>query len=318
MRFAASQDYTNNATATWFDLSGTGFYHSSLVVFSLQGQEPQNSGSWYYITACVIDAVWYRTSVKYTNGLTSTDSAAVKVEALPKTIARIVIDPEWARALTELYLSAAPLYDTAEKLDDLAYYPEQVLALGLADANNLSVYRDIDLDIFAISAFNSLLSSTQYDSMIRFLNDEKVFDHYDDVVVFGLGDWTDPASLTQYAIRSYEAGYGYDVSTIPVQLSLAVLFIYVLVVASYKIYTLASGRTVTSWDSIDDLVVLALKSRPPEHMQASSVGVGTMSTYRKRMNIRIHSKNNEAEMVFDDDPGFRKDEYKSIQPNEKY
>ena len=328
LHFAASKNYTSNDTATWFGLNGTEFSHSSLFVLADYWSELDNSLTQVSITACVIDAIWYETPVVYTDDLVSTGIATLGMKVWPKKNPRIKIDPEWAKSLVELYrgaMSSGNAFegDLDQSLDDLAFISAQILALGIADSIDLSGMYGFQATFTPdhkedTRKNESLLSSTQYDSIHRFFDDEKVFDHYDKVQVFSFGNWTDPASLTQYDVRSYETGYGYDTSTIPVQLSLAVLFIYVLVVATYATYSIASGRTATSWDSVGDLVVLALKSRPPEHMKGSSVGVGTMSTYRKRMNIRIHSKKNEAEMIFEDDPGFRKDEYKAIQPNEKY
>lgn len=102
------------------------------------------------------------------------------------------------------------------------------------------------------------------------------------------------------------------------QHSLTVLCVYLLAVTGYTIYSLVTGRTATSWDSSGEVVMLALNSRQPEHIKGSSVGVGTLATYRKPMNIRMHSKKNDAEMIFEDDLGLQKNEYKLVEANERY
>ncbi len=330
--FATLANPPYNTTLTWFALDGTEVNHSLLSVLAMWYQDSPSTKLEYYVSACVIDAFWYDTPVNYTRtgDLVSTDLSTINT--FPETDNRIVIEPEWANALAGLYRDANPSKDPIDISLEIGINGAKVLALGIADSSNLDDYLPHDEDGEELSSptrfwanhkhdtrkNDSFLSSKQYDSVARFVADKKLLHRYHAVMVYAFDDWTDPASLAQYAIRHYVTGYGYDSSTVPVRLSLTVLFIYILIVTVYVAYSLFTGRTATSWDSIGEVVMLALNSRQPEHIKGCSVGVETLSTYRKPVNIRIQKKKNEAELIFEDDPGLQNTEYKVVELNERY
>ena len=334
LSFVARANATDNTMISWFALNGTDINHSSLLVSTVQYTSPLNSESHYLITACVIDAIWYGTPVKYTveSNVVSANESAIPTFA--ETDARVVISPEWADAATGLYLSAMPRLDALGLSTDIAQNASPLLALAMADASDLSDYLphwrdDLGDETGQVTRFTkdhsydtlkheTFLSSTQFDSIVRFIDSEHLLQRYDEVLVFAYHDWTNPSSLAQYPIKHYVSGYGYDSSTIPVRLSLVVLCLYILAVTAYTAYSLVTGHTATSWDSIGEVVMLALASRQPEHIKGCSVGVETLSTYRKPVNIRVHKTKNEAEMIFEDDPGLLKTDYKELELNERY
>lgn len=88
-------------------------------------------------------------------------------------------------------------------------------------------------------------------------------------------------------------------------MSLVALSIYVCVALAHFIYNLTTGHASSSWDSIGELLMLALNSRRPGHMQGTSAGVETLETYRRPVNVRI-GPDRTAELIFDDDPEAQK------------
>ena len=315
--FVTLADSTKNTTLSWFSLDGIASNHSLLMILAEWNLD--YGPSHWKIHACVIDAIWNDTPLKYTGAGGQVAAHLSAVDQFPETGTAIVIQPEWADALVRLYRDVNPHFE----LEVLASDAVKILALGIADAGDiedlLSSYIGFGRDPSDDTGPNyANLTTTQYDSVVRFINDEKLRHQYDWIQVGVFDNWTDASTLVQYPIKFYTSGYGYDSSTIPVQLSLTVLCIYLLAVTGYTIHSLITGRTATSWDSIGEIVMLALNSRQPEHIKGSSVGVGTLATYRKPVNIRIHSKKNEAEVIFGDDPGLQKNEYKLVEPNERY
>lgn len=283
----------------------------------------------YGVVNCINDAFWYETPVRK-SGTTVTDLAAMST--LPQNSTKIRIAADWAKSLAHLYMDV----NVGSGLSGPGLDAAKVMALGIADASDLRNYLPLldggnevnDPWVFYpghIAAwrrrFASDLTRTQYDAVAQYIEEEDLGRHYDAVWVYAYDNWTDVSALGQYSVRRYASGYGYDSSTVPVRLSLSVLAAYAVAVAAYAIYTMTTGRTATSWDSIGEVILLALKSRQPENMDKCSIGVETMATYRKVVKIRINEDSQEAEMILADDPGLKATNapiYKSIEANVRY
>ena len=101
------------------------------------------------------------------------------------------------------------------------------------------------------------------------------------------------------------------------QLSLAALRLYAVMVMTYLIYAFITSRLARSWDSISELVLLAPNSRRAEHLTNTSAGAETPHTFRKPVNVRVNGRGS-LELVFMDGSAWQSATYVMVKLNEKY
>ncbi|KAH5185856.1 hypothetical protein HBH77_172500 [Parastagonospora nodorum] len=136
------------------------------------------------------------------------------------------------------------------------------------------------------------------------------------------GQWSsDPSSetdqQTQWYISKIAHGYGYGTSSTSVRLSLIVITTYCIATVAYITYMLVSGHTSTAWHSATELVVLALQSKPTEHLGHISVGINSMQTHREAVGIRVND-NKRLELVLSSDSNVRARKLRRVLPNMAY
>jgi hypothetical protein len=122
---------------------------------------------------------------------------------------------------------------------------------------------------------------------------------------------------TQLFFSKVTQGYGYGTSSISVRLSLVVITAYCIVTVAYITYMLASSHTSTAWHSATELVILALQSKPTEHLRHTSVGINSMQTYREAVGIRVNDSKR-LELVLSNDPNIRARKLRKVVPNVAY
>lgn len=122
---------------------------------------------------------------------------------------------------------------------------------------------------------------------------------------------------SRFAFETTQYGYGYNISTTSVRLSMSVITIYCIVTISYIMYTLLTGSTSTAWNSPIEFLLLALKSKQPHHLGYTSVGIDSVKTYREEVGIRVNECD-ELELVFDRDPELSTRNLTHVRPNVSY
>lgn len=304
-----------NETLSWYEMSQTKSNYSLLMTYAV------DQGISKLVTASVIGAKW--AWAKTTTNITQ-EHVSVQIQSSPENgtwlagaSQAISISPDWAKKVTDLYINASTLTDV-DTLEFVSSFMTSIIALALSDAS-----LDPSITTDAVEFYKNLTTGEdgssfehdQYDAISRFI--EPYRRQYTDILVV-CNNRTDLDSLIHYPIQAYIHGYGYDSSTTPVKLSIVVLGIYSLIALAFLSQILISGRFARSWDSVGEIFLLALNSRQPEHLHGASVGVETLATYREPVNIRVNDKNGSAEMVFRNDPGFRKSDYSVVKPNAKY
>jgi hypothetical protein len=123
--------------------------------------------------------------------------------------------------------------------------------------------------------------------------------------------------FSKLEVKTTQYGYGYKSSLNSVRLSLVVMTIYCIITVGYILYLLVTGLTSTAWNSGIELVVLALQSRRPDHLGHTSVGIGSMKTYREGVGIRVNSLD-EVELVFAHDRDSSTRGLRQVVPNKSY
>ena len=164
-----------------------------------------------------------------------------------------------------------------------------------------------------------IITPQQCTALTHYLKQNDYYERYEEITYYYQGPykWTDPASLTQIETQTLEHGYGYDTSTVTVRLSIVVVTAYILAIVAYLLYTLITGTTATSWDTVAELVTLALHSKRPESLRGTSVGIDTLQTFRQPLNIRVN-REDELEIVFSDEKEQLLGRYTNVVPNAKY
>lgn len=123
--------------------------------------------------------------------------------------------------------------------------------------------------------------------------------HYDSIRSHSRGP-TLPSSSYRITATHFSDELGYSFDGIPIKLSIATLSAYCAIVIGFIIYTLSTGTVSTSWDSVAELVTLALNSRRPDVLKHTTAGVSSMSTFRHPVNIR-EVEGDRLEIVFKDE-----------------
>lgn len=302
---------------------------SLLVVSGLQVPED----STWITTSCVIEAYWATVTTKTATSSNYAVDNEVPLSLgkysnwpsgdLPKFLSKlndkalISLSPEWGKRVTEIVLGLTDI--------DAAWYfgttwPNALYALALS----YTATSDIPVP-GAVVHFNSTytqpqnatnMTSEQYTALLNYIDTNKLLQKFDYIVLYANGtEWTNPRTLAQLEQKISKVGYGYDTSTVTVKLSLAAMMFYLAATIIYLICTIATGNVATSWDSVAELVTLALNSQKPKNLKNVSVGIDTLETFRSPVNIRSNHDNS-LEIVFD--AAHQSGSFTHVQPNGKY
>ena len=96
-------------------------------------------------------------------------------------------------------------------------------------------------------------------------------------------------SAVQYTIEGFYNGFGYRVDLFAVQISLAILSVYCCLVTAHIVYSLWFGISSSAFDSVYEIIALAMNSRPVEELQNTCAGIQTTGVFQHR--VRIASTN---------------------------
>ncbi|KAL9620313.1 MAG: hypothetical protein Q9160_005112 [Pyrenula sp. 1 TL-2023] len=328
----------SNSTLVWYEPPPSSAYLGTMVSYDEYREHwsPGDPNSQYKsagttVAGCTIDATWEKALVNWTGSTGTVDSILKQSQPIESSNQIISISSDWAKRVSKLFINA-----TGGSVQTVFHNYPALMALALSNVGPAPAIRDNTVPYFKdISRWQSLndtmkdaerqelkyyvnITDDQIDTVFEYLRRTEKSNEYPSAAILnGSRNWEDPESLVKLHIQSYKLGFVCDISTIPVQLSLAVLIIYSLIVCAYFIYLFASGRSATSRNSIAEIVMLALNSKQPGHLESTSVGIGTMSKLREPINIRINEAGS-VEMVFRNDPGLREREYSRVEPNQRY
>lgn len=105
----------------------------------------------------------------------------------------------------------------------------------------------------------------------------------------GLGcDGTVPGGMTfplHFSTPWYRSGYGYGPNVVTVKISLAILCLYCIVTVVHVGYSVWTGVSSSAWDSVVEVVALAMTSRPAEELRNTCAGIETASIFEHRVRI---------------------------------
>lgn len=290
------KSYTFNFTTLVHESPGNGQNYSALVAGALTdlGCPSYTNSSFASVYGCTLNAAWSEFQVNSTADAQVADSFPLKHRQ--QSNITVELTPAFVSRMISLYIQQ--INNT-----NIDVYLEPLLTIAMA--NSLPFVKTLRQQgsLFFNSSTNpapsQYFTQQQIEAARAWINNNKLLSRFHSIEIFGLNNWTDPSTLVRMDLQIYRSEYGYDSKSVPVRFALVVFGLYVMVTASYIIYTLVTGETGTSWNSVADLVMLALNSRkPPAEMGSTSIGVDSIVTFREPVNVRINDVNT-AELVFD-------------------
>lgn len=98
--------------------------------------------------------------------------------------------------------------------------------------------------------------------------------------------WAPLHGYTEISVTVQRYGYGYGLSGTTIKLATAVLVVHALLVSSYIMLILTSGKTYKGYARISDMLAVAWNSAPVEELRNSSAGIDHLSTWRRVVRVR--------------------------------
>lgn len=100
-------------------------------------------------------------------------------------------------------------------------------------------------------------------------------------------------------------GWAYTIQGNATKLSVTVMMTYCVLAFAHIIYLGMSGISSTAWDSIAEIVALAMNSSPTKHLQNTCAGVLGIKTFQTPVRIMVTNegsgKDEHLELVFGDE-----------------
>lgn len=325
-RLAVLQSETVNASLGWYDASNVTNDNKLLMAYAEFCDSASEPGTDPVTIACLMQAWWIEAYLNMTNPSPVVDGNVQLNDPKHSPLEPILIHPQWMKRIAQLFLEAnLGLSEMADITPG-----DLIVALAISNAAQLPCQealcllqtrpRRVPLAFLmdkSESEYDTVLDAQQNASMTQFLATNGNAGKYKRIIIWPRDGWSNVSALTQYEINHVAMGYGYDTSTIPVKLSLAALLLYSVIVMAYIVYSLSSGYTSSSWDSIGEILMLGLHSKHPEYMKGTSTETNTINPYKRPMNVRIGPEGR-AEILFADDTAANHADYSQVMYNKKY
>jgi hypothetical protein len=120
--------------------------------------------------------------------------------------------------------------------------------------------------------------------------------------IYNLPSSADLSKMTRFRIQIDINGYAYYWRDTTVILSCVVLGIYCLIALSHIIFALITGLSSQSWDTVSEIVALAMQSQPTERLKGTSAGIVTTSIFENFVRIgKTGESGDHLELIFEDD-----------------
>lgn len=105
------------------------------------------------------------------------------------------------------------------------------------------------------------------------------------------------SDYVELRMRVQVVGYAWYASGFSEYLATAVVVMYMLVALAHTVWVLARGVTSSSWDTVTELLALALQSPVPDVLRGSGAGIERLGTYRRLTRLRALKEQGEEKLV---------------------
>ena len=124
------------------------------------------------------------------------------------------------------------------------------------------------------------------------------------------------STCTKFEIKASITGWAYSTEGTASKLALVVMLTYCTIALIHIFYSGISGLSSTAWDSIGEVVVLAMNSSPTAHLQNTCAGI--IGTKVFKTNVRVlATKGDHLELVFGDNAQ-KNSHMKEVEANQEY
>jgi hypothetical protein len=310
----------NGSSVSWIELPDTYFGRSSVgVVIALP--RDNTSGIPGQVFACTVDARWApaTTTVSFLGGPmiasgVPTDwlgggQLQLNASRLPSW-PQINITSEWGESINPIIAEPSEsvfqfLCNSIARLDNILLAPSPINAVEAV----LSVM--ITESLAQTSSAATILGSLKGLGSFEWMNEM-----FPQASVFGSGgsafnySYQDGDQSTKFEAKVTVNGYGNGITTATF-LSTIVLVIYSLIAFIYVVCSIFFAKTTSSsWESIAELVALAVNSQPSAALHNTGAGIATLGTYKQPVGIRVSEDH--LQMFFEEGGG------EKVTPNECY
>ena len=279
------------------------------------------------LTTCSVETMWIDVSL----GQLSSDLIEFSFDGYPNEKPRpelIDLTDDWLDAFKSLLsqnhdiVSLLEEYSTHENA--AGWFLGRLFVLAVADSVTTTVpagafgtIHNAD-NATKLSAYDqSYETIDQLNELIQYIKHNKLNERYDGIVLLAKPDWNNLDALSRQEMVTYRSVHTYSSRSVTVQLSLAVIATYCLITMIYLAMVAWTGVTGHSWDSIGELITLALGSRTPQHLVNVSAGIETLTTYKEMVSIQAND-HDRLELHFHDDPGSTATKWSHVEANKRY
>lgn len=310
---------TNNSSdpsLTWVELPQAKFGLSSIgAVVAL----PWRNGSNPTIFSCTADARWANSTAtsSFTGGpkvVRGEPNKWFTTSRLQKSSngklkwPLININPLWADSLD----SVLDGFNGIGRLGNVALAPysvnavEATLAVMLAEGlSRVSSSGKIQ---------GSLKGTAKNEWMSQMLPDRSVFGTGGSAFNYSFRSG-DP--FQRFEMKTTVNGYGYGITTATI-LSSIVLLLYSAIAMLFIVYSTCFARSTSSaWESISEVIALAMKSTPAAALHNTGAGIHCLKTLKEKIRIRVND-DKQLQMVFLGEDTDEREYLKRVTPNESY
>ena len=96
---------------------------------------------------------------------------------------------------------------------------------------------------------------------------------------------SDKAIGTKLTVQVHAQGWAYSASGSAAKFAIIALLLYTVIAASHWIYSIRDRKTSSSWDSIAELVALAMRSNPSETFVNTGAGIHSAEVFKKSTQV---------------------------------
>ncbi len=226
------------------------------------------------------------------------------------TFPRISIDPAWAAFLNPTISSDNStafqyMMQIAGILDEGSALDATNIVCAMESLLSLSVVNGLARRDFGVGFSGTLLGDTDGLRLVSYrnLSGEEAENYYWDCDIWcghllpsgykmGYGgnafniSNTEKAASTKFTMRAGAQGWAFNRRGSAAKFAMIALLIYVSIALSHLLYTLIwTKESSSSWDSIAELVALAMRSDPSEALLNTGVGINTDEVFEQRAQV---------------------------------
>jgi hypothetical protein len=301
----------NEETFVWVDLDELSGVKPSLGAIFVQSPKPGGNPNSIY--ACTLDAHWVPVNAwidpSFDSVVHESFTAAVKV-AFDSGIARdpgdprfnrIQLDPSWANSLNVIYDTSKG--NSTTTMETIGTYCSDFPAkfVNGSDTNPASMLSrclGTGLGLYVTDGISRLRNSLPTYVALIWQDGSKRKDilplpprgdiNYAIIKSQNMTyeELQDPAKYIRLHLPVYRYGYGYGLRGITIYVATTVLLVHVFLCFIHITSMLSSKSVSKAWDTMSEMLVLAINSPPTEESRNAAIDSGMLSTWGKLLHLR--------------------------------